>query len=86
MKTRYPIVHVVWYDAFSRDAWKGISEIKTTTPAVIDTVGYLIRKDKKFIAVSHSVANEEESDREDEACCTIFIPRGMIRSMKVLHP
>ena len=82
---RYPVVQVVWHDAFSKDAWKSVEDLRALDAghATIDTVGYLIRRDKKCIIVSHSISREDEA-HEDEACCSICIPLGMVVSMKVL--
>lgn len=81
----YPIVHVVWHDAFSKDSWKSIPELRELPSghATIDTVGFLVRKDKKLVVIANSISREDH-EYEDEACCSLCIPRGMVVSMKVL--
>lgn len=80
---RYPVVRVIWRDAFSKDGWKSIEELLAADHATMDSVGYLVRKDNKYIGIANTVSREDAA-HEDEACCTIFIPRPMVVSIQVL--
>ena len=76
---KYPIVFVVWEDAFSVDAWTSDTEIVEDKLICIHSVGFLIIKNKNKITLS--LNHDLDSDT---LSCVINIPRKMVKSIKFL--
>ncbi len=72
MKT--PLVHVIWDDAFSTDAWTPILNLDKRTE-VCHSVGFLVAKTPELVVVAGTVSED------GEACCVIHIPRRMVKSI-----
>lgn len=72
MKT--PLVHVVWADAYSTDAWTRLTELGTDV-SVCHSVGFLVSRSAKSIVVAGTVSED------GEACCVMHIPKGMVMSI-----
>lgn len=69
------LVLIEWEDAFNGDhKWTEIADIpKRISPMVIQTVGFVVRRSKKRVTLTMSVAR-------NKTCCDMFtIPTAMIR-------
>lgn len=64
------LVHVEWEDAASIDGWGKTADFEMSA-AMCVTVGFVIAEDSERIAVASTTG-------EDDACCIMVIPRGMI--------
>ncbi len=80
---KYPwnnkVVEITWVDACTSDKWRSRKEyLRITKPLAIKTVGYLIKKNKKCVAVVQSQgANDDYSD-------SMTIPRDWVQKIRRL--
>lgn len=78
---KFKKVHVEWYDAASSTGWIGFSRLPPL--AKVQTTGYLIRNEKKFLTICGSYTEtEDESDRDYGDCITI--PRAWVRVKRLV--
>ncbi len=81
---RYKKLEVTWLDAGSVDGWDTLRSHKKRAmhdfncPVV--TVGYLVKKTKRVLLVAQSLTK----DRGTRAWSVFYIPRGMIKRVRVL--
>jgi len=75
---KYPLVTVVWDDACSSGRWQSIAEL-TGTPKRCNTTGYLLKKTKESVVVSHTVS------ADGDTCCELTIPTQMVKVVKRLR-
>ena len=73
---KFPLVLVVWDDAFSVDEWTPIEEIIDETSAVVRSAGFLIKETDKYLilALNHDTTN-------DNLSCVVFIPTKMVKEL-----
>lgn len=75
---RLLLIH--WHDAVSDDSgWKAISEVEKQQPAVVRSVGWEIRRTKRYVTLAASIV-DEDCDGD------ITIPAGMIIREVELQP
>lgn len=70
-------VTIQWVDPTSYHGWHYASDIKEFTPDLMESEGWLVERNKKFIkiALSKAVGHETYSD-------TLVIPVGCLRYVK----
>lgn len=73
------LVVVTWNDAWGCSSWTDFDQGKVRLPAVVHTVGWLIRDDKHgvFVAARFDPENENIGSAN-------FIPRGMIVRINIV--
>lgn len=74
-----PMVLIIWEDArvLTEGAWASKEDHKYE-PYLVHQVGFLIKKDKKFIHLTEAIAPEHYGPVEQ-------IPRGMVREIHYLN-
>jgi hypothetical protein len=78
-KAKLPrLVHVIWFDAHSEDAWTEKKDL-TFEPTRCHSVGYLVKRTKHAITVAGSAHG---IDTDIDYSCVITIPAGCIRKVK----
>lgn len=70
------LVHIIWEDAHSTDAWT--DEIDSS-PCLCETIGLLVKETETGISVSHTKQIEY-----DAYCCLIHIPKSCIKKLTYL--
>jgi len=65
-------------DAASRSGWYGLDWYKRREPELVETVGYLITKNKKCVTVIQSFNDLKSVDG------ALTIPRGCVQSIEIL--
>lgn len=77
-KAKYPLVEVLWHDAWSQGGWQ-TTDPQKNEPAPCLSVGYMIAKTKSGVTLAGSL--------DDGANVGViqFRPSGMIKSIKVLR-
>ncbi len=76
-KQHYALVEVIWEDAAAMESgWSVQIEVK---PILIRSVGFLVVCNKQHVVVAMDTCTEGEHNGRTQ------IPRGMVRSMKVLR-
>ena len=78
MKFTYPIVYVTWDDACADNSWASVKEPELKE-AVVTTLGFLIKENKKHILIA-STYDEENMN------CSIQIPKHSILSREEVVP
>lgn len=74
----FPMVEVVWNDASAlTDGWT--KDIEKDEPALALSVGFLIRETKEHIVIAQDVDAEGHHNGRSQ------IPKGMVKSLKVLR-
>lgn len=76
-RQHYPLVEVVWEDAAAVDA--GWARQIVVKPILIRSVGFLVLCDKKHVVLAMDVCPDGEHNGRSQ------IPKGMVRSMRVLR-
>lgn len=77
-KYPYPLVEVLWIDAETDgDGWLSPDEKTPVAPEVI-TVGFLVYDKDDIIQIASTIAVDKSHNSR------IIIPKGMVKSMKVL--
>jgi hypothetical protein len=72
-------VSVIWHDAASHSmGWAPRRAAASYSPYVVESIGWLLRNDRKAVVVAQTKHGEQFSD-------TIDIPRGMVRKVKTLR-
>ena len=72
-----PIVLVEWDDAHMEGWWIDGAP-QAPTPTLVRSVGYLTHKTRQHIVLVQSLSDGQHGNR-------LQIPRGMVRSMKLLQ-
>lgn len=73
------LVLVDWVDAISADSgWKTIEKMKKAVPHPCRSVGWIVNQTKDFVTLVSSLTDDGDCDGD------ILIPRGMIKSIKIL--
>lgn len=73
---KYPLVYIEWDDAEADNGWEEAPvDLKE---AIAITVGFLVRETEKHLLIASSYDNHHTNGR-------LQIPRGMVKSMKVLY-
>ena len=70
---KYPIVKVDWKDIKSDSAWQSVEEAQGSQPIIVQTVGYLLKIDKKEkrMILGHSITENGDVDHT-------VIPLGVV--------
>ena len=74
------LVEIVWEDAAAEAEWK--TEEEDTEEDLCTTVGFLVKETKTAYYVSHTISTDNEGTLHWNS--RIRIPRGMVRTYKVL--
>jgi hypothetical protein len=78
-----PFVELIWDDAEADNEWKyETDEEEDELSALVHTVGFLVKETKTAYYISHTVSTDGEGTLHWNS--RIRIPKGMIRSYKVL--
>jgi hypothetical protein len=59
MKDKHPLVHVIWEDHASLDAWSTFDDIDIT-PALVHTVGWVIKETRTLLVVASNMRHNAE--------------------------
>lgn len=78
-KKNFPLVYVKWDDASTIGEWRGVADYELSA-CEVETVGYLIKKNRRHIGVASSVAYDKRKGSDYTT-----IPRKMILEMKELR-
>ena len=73
---KYPIVCIEWIDAATDHGWEEISD-SDFSPTIAVSVGFMIKEDDTTIVLASSYTGTASNNR-------LQIPKGMIKTMKVL--
>lgn len=77
-KYLYPLVEVVWLDAVTHNAWVDLNELmEKVSPSLTMTVAFLMKEDAEAYYMA-STYHEGESNAQ------ITVPKGMVKSFRVL--
>lgn len=71
------MVLIQWHDTYSKTEWAAPDEIGRAKPILCSTIGYVRKRDKQKITVSHTVTSDGDGDYTT-------IPVGCIVAMKAL--
>jgi len=77
---KYKPVYVEWDDSHVTSSWQN-SEERDYPLCPIETLGWLIKKDRRSI----SVAQSWDTDNHGYTCDVITIPRGCIRKIQEIN-
>ncbi len=75
-KYKYDLVEIKWEDAASSHGWEELEETDIEEELAL-TVGFLIKENGSRVVIAATCGTTDSNNR-------IQIPRGMIRSMRVL--
>lgn len=78
---KYKKVEIVWEDCAGWSSWHNLEEAKKESVLLINSVGYLIHKDKKRLLIVNSLDNQEHPKCDNQ----LTIPRRVIKSIKELY-
>lgn len=76
-KQLFPLVEIVWDDAAAHE--NGWSNVVTTEPQLVLTVGFLIYCKRDYVVIASDVDEDGGHNGRTQ------IPRGMVKSMRVLR-
>ena len=78
-----PMVNVVWLDTneCSLSAWQSKQDLLEAEPCTIDSLGYLITENDKFITIA---ADKDRNNEDDLFGRSQVIPRGVIVKIEYL--
>lgn len=77
MKRARPVL-VTWRDATQfAEGWVPVAETKKYEPSLVRTVGFIVRRDRRYLVLAQSVAND------GDVIGVFMIPRGFIE--RVTH-
>ena len=76
---KYPYVYVQWVDPTSEEAWVPTKDVQGFDAHSIQSVGYLIKCDKKTTTLVLNMDEESET-----VSCAMIIPTELIKSMHQL--
>ncbi len=76
-------VLIIWLDAFGRGAWNSPIDVDEglKNPIEAEIIGYLIKRSKDFIVLAMGIQNDPLAQ---PFLHLEFIPRGSIKSIKIL--
>jgi len=77
----YPLMKVVWIDTVetSDGSWQSKEELLESTPASIDSVGYMIKQNEDYIVIAADKATKDDDDLFGR--CQV-IPKGVVKVMQ----
>ncbi len=77
-KQSFPLVECIWNDASELSSgWT--DELEPTAPHLVISVGFLIRSDREHIVIAMDLDGEGQHNGRSQ------IPRGMVKSIKILR-
>lgn len=78
MRLKYPLVVVEWRDAKNNSDWRPVSALERSTneTVLVQSVGYLIKKDNREIILAFGICEQGEAES------TIAIPRDWCQRIK----
>lgn len=75
------LVHIVFYDAaFLSADWRNVKQLKPGRGVMVESAGFLVKQTKKGVYL----ATDLDPDERGRYRYTAFVPRGMIKKMKVV--
>lgn len=78
MDTKHPLLHVIWEDHASIDAWTNFDEMDMT-PALVHTIGVKIKEDARLLVLAANIRHNAEK------CFGItFIVKSCIRHRQLI--
>ena len=79
----FPMVNVVWLDTneCSLSVWQSKDELMEAVPCTIDSLGYLITENDKFVTIS---ADKDHENEDDLFGRSQVIPKGGILKIQYL--
>jgi len=83
----FPAVKIVWVDAAVINEWKTVAELtkdEVADAAPCTTIGFLIKKNRKFYYVANTVSSGETED-EIVSNGIILIPKKWVSSFTELN-
>lgn len=78
-KKQHPLLHIIWEDHASSDPWQSFENVDMT-PALVHSVGWKIREDKRLLAIAQSMRHAQE-----KCFAVTFIVKSCIRHRKEIH-
>jgi len=78
-KQDWPIVEVIWVDAYSTDEWSDLSGHSDGDPYRVRSIGYLLKVDEYQHTLIKSISLDGSA-----GCMSLKIPNGMIESVTYL--
>ena len=80
----FPMVNVVWLDTneCSLSVWQSKDELMEAVPCTIDSLGYLITENDKFVTIS---ADKDHDNEDDLFGRSQVIPKGVILEIQYLQ-
>ncbi len=79
-----PLVEVTWTDACSHHGWYKDSELHECQAVRMTTVGYLVRRSKKDIALAQTSSHHDGNPGEDKWSEVWVIPAQWIKRVRRL--
>lgn len=76
MKYPYPLVEVLWVDAYTDHGWENEVEVREE---LVITVGFLVTDNEKGLCIASSTGEDGSHNAR------IVIPAGMIRQMRTIN-
>lgn len=74
------LLKITWHDAVSDEVgWKKLEKLKRQQPAVVQSVGFEIKRTKRYLTLAASLV-------DDECDGDVTIPVGMIIREEILEP
>lgn len=78
------LLYVEWVDIISHSIWRPLAEAEKSKPKTIVTVGFEVVSNKEALTVAASVGEDDPED-DDKVSDTVTIPRGCIKSIRVIE-
>lgn len=72
------IVRVTWGDAANGAGWRSLKDIAKERPLMIESVGFLVKRNKRRIVLAHSVGG-------DDGLGSTVIPAAWVKRVDILH-
>ena len=82
-RPKYPLVCVEWDDAYVTTQWVDPEELEETHAWTL-TVGWLLSDTSTQLVLTAAIASPD-SDVSNHMAARITLPRGMVRSIRVLR-
>ena len=73
---KYLLVHVIWDDSETQDAWQHLCDYQLAEGILIHSVGFLIMESDTSIAIAPNLAAHQQ---DPTACSIIRIPKSAVR-------
>jgi len=78
------IVEVTWEDIIDDNVWMSESKIKTLTPIICKTVGYLYEETKKWVKLVGTYQVDDTATAEPFGYA-ITIPMGCVKKIRTIE-